>query len=521
MQAPSRSHEGAQSDDRGFPAPGSLRDLAILAGMVTLALAVRLIPVLRGGGLFGTMTYDDGVYFGSAVALLDGRIPYRDFLLLHPPGILIVLAPFAALGHLIGDPAAFASSRLAFMVLGAVNVVLVTLVASRAGRRAALVAGALYVVWEGAANVERTTWLIAPQSTLLLLALLALAGPRRRPESWVPGVRRCAVAGLLLGLNVGIQVWGVVPLAIVLGWLVAIHRRRLRASLGPVLTTGFGAVVAVAIVWGPFLLVAGPQMVRYVVLDQAGRSLGHATIVDRMRSMEAFSLHHGNGHWVPNILVVAIYVTAVVAIAWAARRRPVSRLWAAILAAQVGVLFLAPPFPHYSGWLAPTAALMAGCVADSLLALTESRRWIHDGMRATFAVGLVGLLAVSTVRPVGTRLSVGKLDAELAGERCVTSDFPTVLIETGALTRDLQHGCPLLLDPTGLSYDVGQLKVTTRSRDAAYQAAMAAYYGNSDAAMFARLKNDAFPASTLDAIRQRLPTDSVLGRVKVMVDGGD
>ena len=142
-------------------------------------------------------------------------------------------------------------------------------------------------------------------------------------------------------------------------------------------------------------------------------------------------------------------------------------------------------------------------------------------MRATFAVGLVGLLAVSTVRPVGTRLSVGKLDAELAGERCVTSDFPTVLIETGALTRDLQHGCPLLLDPTGMSYDVGQIKQTTRSRDAAYQAAMAAYYGNSDAAMFARLKNDAFPASTLDAIRQRLPTDSVLGRVKVMVDGGD
>ena len=58
--------------------------------MVAVALAVRRVPVLRGGGLFGTMAYDDGVYFGSAIALLDGRVPYRDFLLLHPPGILVV-----------------------------------------------------------------------------------------------------------------------------------------------------------------------------------------------------------------------------------------------------------------------------------------------------------------------------------------------------------------------------------------------------------------------------------------------
>ncbi len=290
--------------------------------MVAVALAVRLIPVLRGGGLFGTMAYDDGVYFGSAIALLDGRVPYRDFLLLHPPGILVVLAPFAALGHLVGDPAGFAAARLAFMVLGAVNVVLVTLVASRAGRRAALAAGAIYVVWEVAANVERTTWLVAPQSTLLLLALLILAGPRGRPEAWVPSARRCAVAGVLLGLNVGLQVWGVVPFAIVLGWLVAIHRRSLQAAVGPVLATVIGGAIAIAAVWGPFLLVAGPQMVRYVLLDQAGRTLAHVSIVERMRYMEGLPLHHGLGPWVPAFLVIGAFVVAAVAVVWVARRRP-------------------------------------------------------------------------------------------------------------------------------------------------------------------------------------------------------
>ena len=489
--------------------------------MVAVALAVRLIPVLRGGGLFGTMAYDDGVYFGSAIALLDGRVPYRDFLLLHPPGILVVLAPFAALGHLVGDPAGFAAARLAFMVLGAVNVVLVTLVASRAGRRAALAAGAIYVVWEVAANVERTTWLVAPQSTLLLLALLILAGPRKRPEAWVPSARRSAVAGVLLGLNVGLQVWGIVPLAIVLGWLIAIHRRSLQAAVGPVLATVIGALVAIAAVWGPFLLVAGPQMVRFVLLDQAGRTLAHASVVERMRYMEGLPLHHGLGPWVPGFLVIGSFVVAAVAVVWVAWQRRVVRLWAAILAAQVGTLFLAPPLAHYAGWLAPTAAHVAGCDVDSALEAATSRRWITTTVRLGFAAGLVVLLVASAVRPIGNRLSLERLDAALAGERCVTADSPTLLIETGALARYLQHGCPLMLDPTGVSYDDSRLTRMPRRADAGYQAAMAAYYGASDAALFTRLGHDAFPASTLAAIRRRLPTDGVLGSVTVMIDADD
>ena len=297
-----------------------------------------------------------------------------------------MLAPFAALGHLVGDPAGFAAARLAFMVLGAVNVVLVTLVASRAGRRAALAAGAVYVVWEVAANVERTTWLVAPQSTLLLLALLVLAGPRRRPAAWIPSARRCAVAGVLLGLNVGLQVWGVVPLAIVLGWLIAIHRRSLRASVGPVLTTVAGAAVAIAAVWGPFLLVAGPQMVRYVLLDQAGRTLAHASVVERMRYMEGLPLHHGLGPWAPGFLVIGAFVGAAAAVAWVARRRQVVRLWAAILAAQVGTLFLAPPLAHYAGWLAPAAALVAGCVVDT----RPRRRVVQATNHGCHPIGLRG-----------------------------------------------------------------------------------------------------------------------------------
>ena len=521
MREPSPSSALPSADDRGFPASGSGRDLALLAGMVAIAFAVRLVPVLRGGGLFGSMKYDDGVYFGAAVAMLGGRIPYHDFLLLHPPGILLVLAPFAALGNLIGDPAAFAAARVAFMVLGALNVVLVTLVASRAGRRAALAAGALYVVWEVAANVERTTWLVGPQSTLLLLALLALAGPRGRtavaqleavrgcgraprPQRRDPGVGRRAARGRARA-----------------GW-----SRSIGASCGPRSVPSSRRLSAPASRWrssgARSCSRRGSDMIRYVILDQAGRTLTRSSIVVRMRYMEGLPLRSGIGPPVPDVVVIGAFVVAVLAVAWMARRRPVARLWVALLAAQVGVLFLAPPLAHYAGWLAPTAALAAGCVFDTALTWAGSRQRIATGLRVTFAVGLVVLLGVSTLRPVGTRLSLGRLDADLAGERCVTADSPTLLIETGALARDLQAGCPLMLDPTGTSYDAGRRTAipapasTLRTRPRWRPTTAAAMPPSSPASRTTRSR----PAR-LRRSGSACPWTRCLGPVTVMIDGDD
>ena len=45
--------------------------------------------------MYGLGNYDDGVYYSAATALVHGQLPYRDFLLLQPPGIAVLLAPFA------------------------------------------------------------------------------------------------------------------------------------------------------------------------------------------------------------------------------------------------------------------------------------------------------------------------------------------------------------------------------------------------------------------------------------------
>ena len=76
--------------------------IPVLVALV--ALVVRLVVVLRGGGLHALMGYDDGVYFTAAAKLLFGQVPYRDFVLLHPPLITLVLvsSPMMLEGLAIG-----------------------------------------------------------------------------------------------------------------------------------------------------------------------------------------------------------------------------------------------------------------------------------------------------------------------------------------------------------------------------------------------------------------------------------
>ena len=418
-------------------------DLVLLAGIGGLAFLIRLVPVLRGGGLYGLINYDDGVYFGSAVALVHGRIPYRDFLLLHPPGILYILAPFAALGGIVGDATAFATARFGFMVLGAANTGLVVLVASRLGRRTALFAGLLYAVWQVAANVERTTWLIAPQNSLLLLALLALAGPRGGNLGQPPSIRRSAIAGALLGFSFAIQAWGAVPIAVVMGSLLFDRRRRPTDRLRPAIAFGATAAIVTASVCLPFLLVAGPQMVRYVVFDQLGRSPLSGSIVARFRAIEGLPISGALASRELSALAVVAFVAVAVLVAWGVRTRPAIRLWTAIAAAQIVVLFLTPVF-HYPGWLAPAGALAIAGSADAAIERARESGRVAGAVVAAYALGLVLLLPASFLHPVGSRLQRTQMATVVADARCVASDSPAALIETGTLTRDLQRGCPLL-----------------------------------------------------------------------------
>jgi len=75
---------GRRSRGRGH---GRRTWFVVLGVVAVVAAASRLVPLLRGGGLWGLAGYDGGVYYAAAAGLAHGQVPYADHLLPHPPGI--------------------------------------------------------------------------------------------------------------------------------------------------------------------------------------------------------------------------------------------------------------------------------------------------------------------------------------------------------------------------------------------------------------------------------------------------
>jgi alpha-1,2-mannosyltransferase len=438
------------------------RSWLVAIPVAILAFAFRLSPVLRGGGLFGLGDYDDGVYFSAAVGLVHGRLPYRDFLLLHPPGIVLALAPFAALGRVVGDADAFAVARVGWMALGALNAVLVVLIARRLGLWAAAAGGVFYALYYPAVYGEHTTQLEGLGTTFILIALLLLSAPR--PRSGL----RLAWAGAALGASAGVKIWGVVAVVIAVGWLLSTADRRKVGWLG------LGAVTAGTAICLPFFLVSPTSMFRMVVLDQLGRPVAGTSTVVRLGQMAGLATSH-SGHLTP-LLAITIAAFGVAAIA--AATRPEARLAVAMLAGLSALLLLTPSwFAHYASLIAGPAAVTVGAGCGELV-----ERLLHRSRGA--AVALVVCLSAVLV---GNAVLLGRVDlnkpfpgTELAGAvqttaGCVTSDDATTLVEMNVLGRDLQRGCPLIVDLAGHSYDDPPVPTVSRTKDSAWQKYAFAY----------------------------------------------
>ena len=501
--------------------PRGRRDWLLLGGIVVIAFLVRALPVLRGGGLEGHLGYDDGVYFGAAVALVNGVLPYRDFLLLHPPGIAVLLSPFAVLGRATDDATGFALARLAFMAIGAINAGLVMLAAGRYGRRAALLSGLLYAVWFAAARVERTTDLLGPQTALLLVSVLLIwsgDGPIR--------IRRAVAAGVALGLATAIQVWAVIPLVVIAGTIALATdgdvKVRGRATIGLLA----GAAAGLAAVCLPFFLAAPAAFIRYVLLDQLARPDLHITVVDRLRALEGFPIGTAGAHLAGDLAVIAFAIVGAGAVLLVARRVPAARMWCVVLIAQMAYLLLAPTFySHYSAWIAPAAAIILG-IRESALTMDAAARYRPlVGLARVGYVGIVAALVIGIPRHQGVVLEQAGIVRDLDGARCVSADAPDLLVVTSRLRRNIADRCQLVVDPTGLSYetDRGHLSpgpvAAARLKAAGYQAAMEEYYDDSNAAMFTRDSADGLTAATREEISDELPVVVEHGSVTIMLPG--
>lgn len=450
-----------------------------LLAVGALALAVRLSTLVRGSGLYGRLGYDGPVYYASASALAHGMSPYRDFLLLHPPGIALALLPFAALARLIGDPHAFALARLAWCGLGAASTALVFAVLRTRGLRPALAGSLLYAVFVPAVTSEDITTLEAVGSVCLLGAVALLV---RQWDSRTPSTRALLAAGALLGLSTSTKIWGVLVVLVLVAWTLR------RLGVRPAARLLAGAVGATVVVCLPFFLVAPAAMWRMVVVDQIGRRRVSETLGGRVVDIAGLSELRGSVSTDALAVVAVVVLALIVSLAvW----DPLGRFAALLLAVTAGLLLWTPPWSlAYTALSAPAVALLVGAAVHRLL-LVVGPRFRTVALLAAGAV-LVAHAAVSLPGlPSGSHFPGTKLEAVFrANPGCVTTDDPIVLIETGALQRNYALGCPVVVDLSGYSWDLqpSATQQPSRQRNAQWQAVALQHLGSGDVSVVVRFR---------------------------------
>ena len=429
----------------------------LLPAVGLTAFMVRIAPILANGSLRGVRGYDDGVYLAVAQRLIAGIVPYRDDVFLHPPGVAVALAPFAALANSWGDTWSLALARVAFMVIGALNAMLIARILARRGVLAAVVGGGAYALWGATIATEQTMFLEPPIGLGLLIALGALARSspgstgRRRPVA-----SALAIAGLALGVAVTFKIWVVLDVA-VLG-AVVLSRSGGRATARWLMWCVLGAAPIVL----PFLVLAPGRFWSDVVVVQAGRPLQTKGIADRLGAAHLASMLHTSASGLLAAAIAALLLAAVLGpllVALRSGKRPAQwgdPVWWGVLAAvQLGALAVAPSYyTHYSSFVAPALCLLLGAGVGHLAATLRARggRWGRVGVGVVVVASTAAGLGLIWTRPPLPR--TGPVDHSVlvefaAAHECLWARNPSYLQVADATARQLRGRCPASLDLVG------------------------------------------------------------------------
>jgi alpha-1,2-mannosyltransferase len=471
-----------------------------------VALGLRLLVPLTSGGLTGVYGYDASVYYSAGAALVHGRVPYRDFILLHPPGAMLATAPAAWIGRLTSDSAGFATATVLFTAIGAASAVLVVAIGRRFGfgRAASLAGGFFYAVWFVSIHAEYQSRLEPLGNLLLLCGLLGYAGVGGPHRRW-----SALLCGIGLGAAACVKLWYAVPLVVVLGWLAVADRRHRAAGL-----VALGATAAVTMICGPFLALAPSATWQKVVSQQLGRDtsnpLQQALLLRRLPAELP-------SWWVVYVVDAVLVVAAALLLLLALRVRA-ARLPVVLVFAQAALLLAAPSFyVFYLDFLTPAVALCVAAGASWRPVATGDaigRRAARAGGMAAVAVVVVVLIVPAVGLWYGRggnavgRFPTSQLAPAAADVRCVMSDSPTGLIALNALSRNLANDCRNWVDVTGRTYSP-DMRVrrpdgqrVPRAANRRWQRALRNYLLSGEAVIIRRAKTTGMSSSTWEEIRR-------------------
>jgi len=454
---------GESRSDATASAPGAAGWLtpvnAAIVICTLLALALRLLLLSRPGYLLGVTEYDDGPYFGSSVSLIDGLLPYKEFILVQPPGITLLMIPAALLSKVTGTAAAMASGRVLTTLASSAGVLLVGLLVRHRGLLAVIVSCGLVAVYPDSVSTARTV-LVEPWLVLFcLLGALALFDRDRLTTSG----RRLFWSGAAFGFAGCIEVWAIFPVVVVLAMLVPKIRRAALYVAG--LCVGFLVPVL------PFASLAPRRFYESLYVAQVAPRAGSTRVPLGARLSNMLGIVNLDLPPHPRLLIllctlalVAIVAVAI-AVAWVLTHRPPPALdWFALVTTGiVVVMFLWPDQFHYhfAAFLAPFFAMSLGLTASRLIASlgqgdsglsaeTAQRLWTPAAVVAGLAIAVLAVFQAGYESHLGLPLArvPAQVDKIIPKGACVATDQVSYLLMANRFTSDVP-GCPHLLDGLG------------------------------------------------------------------------
>jgi uncharacterized membrane protein len=309
-----------------------------LGWIATRAIGVlMLVGRLPYGNSFARVNGDVRLYASWSHAMYSGFVPYRDFPVQYPPGVL----PFVALPGPSGD--AFVAEFIAATLLA--DLVCLCLLAY-SGRPRGTLYWVVAVPLIGPVAWGRFDMFVAMS---LIAAMVCLE--RRRP----------VLAGVCLAFAGLIKLWPFVLIPLVLLCRPVRGRKRLLAAAACVFAAGTI----------PLLALGGRMGLRYVVTFETGRGV-------EVESLPAVPLHiaqaagaawrdtsrYGSldlemrqAHAVASVATICLAMALLLVAAWAARTRPTNPAQIALIVVAVVLVFSKVLSAQYMIWLAGVTAV--------------------------------------------------------------------------------------------------------------------------------------------------------------------
>jgi alpha-1,2-mannosyltransferase len=430
---------------------------AVIAGATLLALILRVYQITRPGVLLGVAWYDDGVYFASALRLVQGVVPYRDFVFAQPPGITLLLTPAALAAKVIGTARGMAMARILTVLASTAAVVLGGLLVRRRGLLAVTVTCGLLAVFPASVGDARTIFL-EPWVALFCLAgaLTVFDGDRL-----AGGGRRLFWGGVVFGFAGAIESFAIIPVLVVVA--LALPRPRRAATYVGGVAAGFLVPVV------PFVIPSPLGFYRSVFVAQLVRH-GQIWVPDWVRLQQMAGLNYvvHPGHLILLLVPLAVvgFVAAALAAAWVITRRPPPPLdWFAVATAALTVIaFMWPPgfFFHFPAFLEPFVAMAIALSASRLLDAVRSPagrpatdRWsLWTAALAGLVIVVLAIIqanAESTTTPRVPPRSVAAVRRVIPPGACVLTDQASFTIAANRFYSSVP-GCSQMIDPLAVDY---------------------------------------------------------------------